>query len=73
MAIKKRDTNCKLEIDLDGPEGNVFCLMKIAKDFCRQLGWDHEPIIKDMMSSDYEHAIKVFDGKFGDMCDLIRS
>ena len=46
--------------------------MSKAKGFARDLGLDGDEIIKDMMSSDYEHAVKVFDDNFGDFVTLLR-
>ena len=45
---------------------------KKAKGFARDLGLDGDEIIKDMMSSDYEHAVKVFDDNFGSFVTLLR-
>ena len=74
MAIKnKKDIPpYPIIIDLTGPDGNVFALMGKAKGFARDLGLDGDEIIKDMMSSDYEHAVKVFDDNFGDFVTLLR-
>tara|TARA_Y100000004_G_C8902384_1_gene407034 strand:- start:621 stop:845 length:225 start_codon:yes stop_codon:yes gene_type:complete len=74
MAIKnKKDIPpYPIMIDLTGPDGNVFVLMGKAKRFARDLGLDGDEIIKDMMSSDYEHAVKVFDDNFGDFVTLLR-
>ena len=43
-----------------------------AKGFAKQLDLDGDKIIEDMMSSDYEHAVKVFDSHFGDFVTLLR-
>ena len=59
-------------IDLTGPDGNVFVLMGKAKGFAKDLGLNGDEIIEDMMSSDYEHAVKVFDDNFGDFVTLLR-
>ena len=74
MAIKnKKDTPpYPILIDLTGPDGNVFVLMGKAKQFARDLGLNGNLIVRDMMSSDYEHAIKVFDSHFGDFVTLLR-
>ena len=90
-----------IEIDLSGPDGNVFVLMGIAKRLARQifsgdeeelvneivlcevadlLGVDYgvapetmgDLIIKEMMSSDYEHAVQTFDKYFGNFVILYR-
>ena len=66
MAIKsKSEMPSEITIDLTGPDGNAFALMGYAKNFSRQLGIDSKPIIKDMMSGDYEHLLEVFDKYFG--------
>ena len=62
----------ELEIDLTGPEGNVFVLMGYAKRFAKQLGKDTDAILKEMKSGDYENAVAVFDREFGDYVTLYR-
>jgi hypothetical protein len=61
-----------LEIDLNGPDGNAFCLMGTAKHLAEQLGFDTRAIVEDMMSDDYEHLIEVFEQYFGDYVILYR-
>lgn len=61
-----------IEIDLTGPEGNAFVLLGYANKFAKQLGLDAEAIKKDMMSSDYEHLIEVFDQHFGTFVTLYK-
>lgn len=73
--IKEKDINRKMEIDLSGPEGNSFCIMGYARKFAKQLDMPKDQIdemINDMMSSDYEHLIEVFDKHFGSFCDLVK-
>ncbi len=73
MAIKsKSEMSSEIEIDLTGPDGNAFALMGYAKNFSRQLGIDSKPIIKDMMSGDYEHLLEVFEENFGSFVTLYR-
>ena len=74
MAIKnKKDIPpYPILIDLTGPDGNVFVLMGKAKQIARDLGLDSTKIIDEMMSSDYENAVKVFDNNFGDFVTLLR-
>lgn len=74
MAIKLKANMAptKKVIDLTGPDGNVFVLMSYARQYARQLDMDAKAICDDMMSSDYEHAVQVFDDTFGDVVDLIR-
>lgn len=47
-------------IDLNGPEGNSYNIMSIAKKLCKTLEIDSVPIINDMRSGNYEHLIDVF-------------
>ena len=72
MAIKKKTKSREITIDLTGPDGNVFMLMGKAKRFAKDLNLNSDLIIRDMMSSDYEHAVKVFDTHFGDFVTLLR-
>ena len=74
MAIKnKKDIPpYPIVIDLTGPDCNVFMLMGRAKNFARDLGLDGDKIINEMMSSDYENAVKVFDNNFGSFVTLLR-
>ncbi len=61
-----------IEIDLTGPEGNAFVLLGYASKFAKQLGLDSKAIQADMMSSDYEHLVEVFDQHFGTFVTLYR-
>ena len=36
MITNKRPQKKKIEIDLQGPEGNAFALLGIAKDLCHK-------------------------------------
>lgn len=63
----------KMEVDLDGPQGNAFYLLGLARNLCRQMGEDPEPIVKDMKSGDYEHLVATFDRHFGELVDLHRT
>lgn len=62
----------KIEIDLQGPEGNAFVLMGYAQKWCKQLGIDSKPIIEDMRSSDYEHLLEVMETNFGHFITMYR-
>ena len=68
----KNKTDEPIVIDLTGPEGNVFVLMAHASNFAKQLGLDAEEIKEEMMSSDYENAVQVFDEHFGSFVTLLR-
>jgi hypothetical protein len=62
----------KLEIDLTGPDGNVFVLMGIGGRLCKQLGKNTEMFTRRMMSGDYENAVNTFEEYFGDYVTLYR-
>ena len=53
-----------VEIDLTGPDGNAFMLIGKAGNLAKQLGLDGKKIQVEMMSGDYENAVKVFDEYF---------
>ena len=64
--IKKKEIQHKMIIDLDGPDGNVFTLISIAKNLMDIIDKSRTSKIKtEMMSSDYYHAIYVFEREFG--------
>ena len=74
MAIKKK-VNRKLEIDLNGPQGNAFYLIGFLSNTLKRSGLTEDvisEIIEDMKSSDYEHLIQVFDKHLGSIVDLVR-
>ena len=68
--IKEKEN--KLEIDLTGPDGNVFYLIGQGRKFCKQLGLDANEFTTKMMSSDYENAVTTFDEYFGEFVTLLR-
>lgn len=70
--IKKKEKSTKIEIDLTGPQGNVFYLLGAAKRLAKQLDLDGDKIVAEMMSDDYENAVQVFDREFGDFVILYR-
>jgi 3-deoxy-D-arabino-heptulosonate 7-phosphate (DAHP) synthase len=75
MIRKKEKTNLPIVIDLTGPDGNAFSLLAMARSIGKKLGMSYteiENIIDDMMESDYENLIKVFDKHFGDFVILER-
>jgi hypothetical protein len=69
--IKSKETK-GIEIDLTGPQGNVFFLIGTARNLAKQLGLDGSLIQKEMMSGDYENAVNVFDKNFGEFVTLYR-
>ena len=72
MIKSKEEKASKVEIDLTGPQGNVFVLIGYAKNFAKQLGLEPNEIQKEMMSGDYENAVNVFDKYFGEFVILYR-
>ena len=62
----------KLEIDLTGPDGNVFILIGIGGRLCKQLGLNSEMFTRRMMGGDYENALATFEEYFGDFVTLYR-
>tara|TARA_B100001778_G_scaffold211878_1_gene175441 strand:+ start:695 stop:916 length:222 start_codon:yes stop_codon:yes gene_type:complete len=71
MSIIRNPEPRKMEIDLNGTQGNAYFLMGTAQRLGKQLDLDVDSIIEDMKSSDYEHLIKVFDKHFGMIIDLV--
>lgn len=74
MIREKQPNRGPIIIDLTGPDGNAYALMGYAKRFATQLGWEDKgaALIQDMMSSDYEYLLQVFDNAFGDYVILER-
>ena len=72
IKSKKQKNPYEMEIDLTGPQGNVFFLIATAKHLARQLGFDGKEIQTKMMSGDYENAVNVFDENFGHFVTLYR-
>lgn len=64
-----------IEIDLTGPDGNAFALMKHAQSLGQRLGYSPDRIVairKVMMMGDYEGLVRVFDREFGHFVTLWR-
>lgn len=62
----------KIQIDLSGPQGNAFYLIGTAKSLGKQLEIDYQPIIDEMMSSDFDNLVEVFDRHFGEYVVIYR-
>ncbi len=65
----------KIEIDLSGPEGNAFFLMKYAETLGKKLGYSPERITairKVMMMSNYDGLVDTFDRQFGHIVTIWR-
>ena len=71
MIRKKKHSKYEV-IDLTGPQGNAFYLMKRAIELSKQLDKNSDSILQDMKSDDYEHLIQVFDRHFGSFVVLER-
>ena len=69
---KKERVNRQIEIDLTGPEGNVFFLIGTGVKWCKEIGLDPVEFREKMMSSDYENAVQTFEDYFGDFVILYR-
>ena len=70
MSVELKPKLDKMFIDIDGPNGNAFYLMAVARDFCRKLDLDEDEILADMKSDDYLNLLKVFEDNFGDFVVL---
>jgi hypothetical protein len=75
MVIRKKADSGPIVIDLTGPQGNAYVLLGTAQSFCKQIGFSSEEtqkILDEMMSSDYENLLEVFDREFGSFVILER-
>jgi len=64
-----------IEIDLRGEDGNAFVLVGKARRYAKDLGYSEEEtenLINQMVSSDYENLIQIFDEHFGEYVTLYR-
>lgn len=72
MIKSVKEKSSKVEIDLTGPDGNVFVLIGIGNRYCKQLGLSTQEFSTKMMSGDYENAVNVFEKYFGSFVTLYR-
>ena len=70
--IRARQPVREIVIDLNGPEGNAFYLLGIARRLSGQFGYDSQQIFNEMQNGDYENLIQVFDNYFGNVVILER-
>jgi hypothetical protein len=61
----------KIVIDLQGPTGNAYFIMGTVGTILKNKGIDSKPIMEDMMSSDYDHLIKIAKENCGDNLKFI--
>ncbi len=67
MTIKRNTTRY---IDLDGPDGNAFALMGLARSWLKQMERDPKPVMDEMKSGDYYNLVRVFEREFGEIVEL---
>ena len=70
MAVELKPKLDKTYIDIDGPNGNAFYLMAVARDFSKTLDLDEDEILGDMKTGDYLNLLNVFEDNFGDFVVL---
>jgi hypothetical protein len=58
-------------VDLNGPDGNAFALIGIARQCAKKLGMDKEEVTDNLTGLPYEELIRQFDRYFGDYVDLV--
>ena len=61
-----------IEVDLTGPDGNVFNLIALGGRLCKQLNLNSEMFFRRMTSGDYDNAVSVFEEYFGDYVTLYK-
>lgn len=71
MTLLHEKPSGKQTIDLNGPDGNAWCLLGAGQSLARKLSIDFLPIRSEMMSGDYRNLVETFDKHFGDYVDLI--
>lgn len=59
-------------MDIDGPQGNAYMLLGMARHLCDELRWKEKvkTIEDEMTSGDYINLLKTFDKYFGDFVIL---
>lgn len=64
------------KINLNGPEGNVYCLFGYARSWAKQLGWDREKIesiVPELKAlANYDKIVERLDELFGEYVDFYR-
>lgn len=62
----------KKMIDLNGPEGNALVLLALAKDYCKELELNYNPIYEELTAGDYENLLTVFRKYFDEFVTLYK-
>ena len=60
----------KIKIDLNGPDGNAFVLLGVARKLPPKSGRAFNEIQIDMTAGDYRHLLEVFGKEFGDSVEM---
>ena len=74
-SIKEKPRTAPIEVDLTGPQGNAYCLLGLADNLSRQLGYSdfkRECILDEMRLTDYEGLLYTLDREFGSVVTLWR-
>ena len=71
MIREKQKSEMRV-LDLNGPDGNAFALLSLARMWAKQLEFDADAIVEEMTQGDYENLIEVFDKYFGSFVILER-
>lgn len=69
MSVRKTQTQRKPVINIDGPTGNAFYLLGLAKNYLKQLERDKddiETILAEMKSGNYDNLLIVFERELGE-------
>ena len=65
----------RVEVNLNGPDGNAFALMSKTKYLGVKLNLSKDEIdtiVKEMMSGDYDNLVEVFKTNFGQLVRLVK-
>ena len=65
----------RVEVNLNGPDGNAFALMRKAKYLGVKLDLSKDEIdsiVKEMLSGDYDNLVEVFITNFGQLVRLVK-
>ncbi len=66
----------RIELNLNGPEGNVFVLIKTGMDLGFRMGMDRKEVEASLKGEQsrlqwsYEHTVAMFEHHFGDFYDI---
>jgi hypothetical protein len=61
----------KIIIDLQGPEGNAFYLLGLARILAQTTKEDGRKIQLEMINGDYTHLLRVFKAHFAELSEFI--